>query len=317
MYRSQKISFKNDMKMKFFSRFKRLFSKRGKYWFKLYVSEALGIELSERNYLDLIYACNSGKHLNLENPKTFNDKLNWLKLNDRNPLYSKMVDKYEAKAIAARLIGEEYIVPCYGVWNSFDEIDFDKLPDQFVLKTTHDSSGAVLCKDKASFDKAAAKKAVEESLNNNYYFAGFEWPYDKASHRVLADKLLIDGKRKELQDYKWWCFNGVPKVMYITNKGALQQCEENFYDMDFKPLDIQHGFPRTVPEYDKPEQFEKMKELAGILAQDLPFIRVDFFVVDGKIYFGEFTFFDHAGLRPFADNGWDEKLGSWIILKKE
>lgn len=259
------------------------------------------------------YRCAHGKSPHFDNPITFNEKLAWRKLYAHNPLYSKMVDKYEAKQIVAKLIGEEYIVPCYGVWNSFDEIDFYKLPDHFILKCTHDSSGIVLCKDRA-FNKEEAKAIIDKSLSVDYYQKSFEWPYKNVSHRVLADKLLVDGKRKELQDYKWWCFGGEPKVMYITNKGKFQQCEENFYDMDFIPLDIDHGFPRTIPEYQKPAQFEKMKELAKILSQDIPFVRVDFFVVDGKIYFGEFTFFDHAGMRPFKDNGWDEKLGSWIEL---
>lgn len=262
------------------------------------------------------YRCAHGKSPHFNNPTTFNEKLAWRKLYAHNPFYSKMVDKYEAKSIAAQLIGEEYIVPCYGVWNSFDDIDFDKLPDQFILKCTHDSSGIVLCKDKATFNKEDAKAVIEKSLKTDYYQKSFEWPYKDAPHRVLADKLLVDGKRKELQDYKWWCFNGEPKVMYITNKGKYQQCEENFYDMNFKPLDIDHGFPRTVPEYNKPAQFEKMKELARILSQNIPFVRVDFFVVDDKIYFGEFTFFDHAGMRPFKNNGWDEKLGTWIEIKR-
>ena len=262
------------------------------------------------------YRCAHGKSPHFNSPKTFNEKLAWRKLYAHNPIYSKMVDKYEAKNIAAKLIGDEYIVPCYGVWNNFDEIDFGKLPEQFILKCTHDSSGIVLCKDKATFNMEEAKSIISKSLATDYYSKSFEWPYRDASQRVLADKLLVDGTRKELQDYKWWCFDGEPRVMYITNKGKLQQVEENFYDMDFKPLDIDHGFPRTIPEYDKPKQFEKMKELAGILAQNIPFVRVDFFVVDGKIYFGEFTFFDHAGMRPFKNNGWDEKLGSWIPLKK-
>ena len=296
---------------------KRILGENGIYWLLNYFFIAVRPfkVIPVKIQLQVEYRCTTGKRLNLKEPKGFNEKLSWRKLYDHNPLYPQMVDKYEAKAIAAKLIGEEYIVPCYGVWDSFDEIDFEILPNQFILKATHDSSGIVICKDKATFDKNAAKQIMDKSLKRNYYHLGFEWPYRDANHRIIADQLLIDGNRKELQDYKWWCFNGVPKVMYITNKGKLEQCEENFYDMNFKPLDINHGFPRTVPEYNKPEQFEKMKELAGVLSQNIPFVRIDFFVVNGKIYFGEFTFFDHAGLRPFADNGWDEKLGSWIDLK--
>lgn len=305
----------NNIKRKFSHLFDR---HNGFYWLLNYVfivlrpMRIIPIKLQ----LKTEYRCVTGKKLNLMSPKGFNEKLSWRKLYDHNPLYSKMVDKYEAKKIAAKLIGDKYIVPCYGVWNSFDEIDFNKLPNQFILKATHDSSGIVICNDKGTFNKNNAKEIIDKSLRTDYYLQGFEWPYKNVTRRVLADKLLIDGNRKELQDYKWWCFNGEPKVMYITNKGALQQCEENFYDMEFKPLDIEHGFPRTVPEYEKPQQFEKMKELAGILSQGIPFVRIDFFVVEDKIFFGEFTFFDHAGLRPFEDNGWDEKLGSWILLNK-
>lgn len=264
--------------------------------------------------LSIQYRCSVKKWPNIDKPHGFNEKLSWIKLYNQNPLYSKMADKYEVKHIVAELIGEEYIVPCYGVWNSFDDIDFSTLPDSFILKTTHDSSGIVPCKEKKSFDFKKARKIICQSLKNNYYLKGFEWPYKNATRRVLADKLLVDGNKVELQDYKWWCFNGVPRVMYITNKGMMKKVEENFYDMDFKPLDIDHGFPRTIPEYSKPAEFEKMRELAGTLSQGIPFVRVDFFVVDGKIYFGEYTFFDHAGLRAFGDNGWDEKLGSWIVL---
>lgn len=298
---------------------KNICSRNGMYWFLNYMFIATrSLKLFPVTWqLKVEYRCTTGKDLNLKDPKGFNEKLSWRKLYDHNPLYSMMVDKYEAKSIAAKLIGEEYIVPCYGVWNNFDEIDLKKLPNQFILKCTHDSSGIVICRNKNNFDKNSAKKIIDRSLKRNYYHLGFEWPYKDASHRVIADQLLVDDSRKELQDYKWWCFNGEPKVMYITNKGKLEQCEENFYDMEFRPLDINHGFPRTVPEYEKPKQFEKMKELAGILSQKIPFIRIDFFVVNDKIYFGEFTFFDHAGLRPFTENGWDEKLGSWIELQKK
>ena len=264
--------------------------------------------------LKVQYMVATGKKLNLKHPRGFNEKLCWLKLYDHNPRYSEMADKYEAKRIVSSSIGDEFIVPCYGVWDNFEEIDLSQLPDQFVLKTTHDSGGVVICKNKNEFDWLRAKDIIKKSLRRNYYKLSFEWPYKNIKRRVLADKLLIDGERKELQDYKWWCFNGIPKVMYITNKGKLQQCEENFYDMEFRPLDIDHGFPRTIPEYKKPTCFETMKSLASKLSKGIPFIRVDFFVIEGKVYFGEFTFYDHAGLRSFKDNDWDEKLGEWIDL---
>ena len=297
---------------------KHIFSKSGLYWVFNYIFillRPLHI-LPVKWQLKMMYKCATGNTLNLKSPKGFNEKLSWKKLYDHNPLYTIMADKYTVKEYVKKLIGPEYIVPCYGVWDNFDDIDFEKLPSQFILKATHDSSGIVICKDKASFNKLTAKKVIDKSLRTDYYLKGFEWPYKDIPRRVLADKLLIDGTREELQDYKWWCFNGEPKVMYITNKGKYMRCEENFYDMNFNVLDINHGFPRTNPEYEKPHKFEEMKELASKLSKGIPFVRVDFFVIDDRIYFSEFTFFDHAGLRPFVDNGWDEKLGSWISLSK-
>lgn len=303
--------------MNFVRRLRKVFSKNGLYWavYYFFIATKIWIPFPVKWQLKIAYRCMTGRSLNLNSPKGFNEKLSWIKLYDHNPLYSKMVDKFEVKSIISQSIGEEYVVPCYGVWNSFDEINFEELPNQFVLKATHDSSGIVLCNNKSEFDYKGAKSVIEKSLATNYYKKSFEWPYKNASRRVLADKLLVDGNRPELQDYKWWCFDGVPRVMYITNKGEKANVEENFYDMDFHPLDIDHGFPRTTPEYEKPAEFEKMKELAGILSTGIPFVRVDFFVVDGIVYFGEFTFFDHAGLRPFKNNGWDERLGAWINLK--
>lgn len=265
-------------------------------------------------YLKIFYFIKFGRLPNLSSPVRFSEKLNWEKVYDRNPLYSNVVDKYKVKKIVGDIIGNEYIVPCYGVWNNFDEIDFSKLPEKFILKCTHDSSGIVVCRDKSKIDIAHARKVLSRSLKTNYYWYGREWPYKLASHRIIADELLDDGRTGELQDYKWWCFNGEPKVMYITNKGAAGQVYENFYDMDFNVLDIDHGYPRYQPEYEKPKEFEEMKELARKLSKAYSFIRADFFDIHGKVYFGELTFYDHAGLRPFKENGWDEKLGSWIDL---
>ena len=270
----------------------------------------------DKMYLSLLYYLRFGKILDLKNPQTFSQKLNWEKIYDRNPLYTKMADKYEVKKHVANIIGDEYVVSNYGVWEKFDQIDFSKLPNQFILKCTHDSSGVVPCKNKASFDLKAAKQIIGRSLRHSYYLEGREWPYKNVRPRIIADMLLDDGRTGELQDYKWWCFNGEPKVMYITNKGIAGQVYENFYDMEFNVLDIDHGFPRIFPEYDKPKEFELMKELAAKLSQDIPFVRVDFFDIHGKVYFGEFTFFDHAGLRPFVSEKWDNILGEWLNLTK-
>lgn len=263
-------------------------------------------------YLKAYYYVTHGKKLNLKNPKTFNDKLNWMKLHYHDELFKKLADKYEVKAYVSKVIGEKYLVPNYGVWNCFDDIDFSELPEKFVLKGTHDSGGAFICKDKKSFEFERVKKQLTKNLARNYYFPRREWVYKDPNPRIIADKLLDEGTGQELKDYKFWCFNGEPRVMYITNKG--KNIEENFYDMDFNVLDINHGFPRTTPEYIRPQNFELMKYLATKLSQNIPFVRIDFFNIKGQVFFGEFTFYDWAGLQPFTDDDWDLKLGSWIHL---
>ena len=266
----------------------------------------------DRLYIRIVAKQKLGYSINLNNPQTFNEKLNYFKLYNKKPLYTQLADKYAVKEIVREKIGEEYVVKNLGVWNKFDEIDFDSLPNRFVLKCTHDSSGAIICKDKASFDFEAAKKRIEFTLSMNYFYACREWPYKNIPPRIIADEFLDDHTGKELQDYKFWCFNGQPKVMYVTNKG--EKVEENFYDMDFNPLDIDHGFPRTKPEYTKPKEFELMKELAAQLSEGIPFVRVDFFDVDGHVYFGEYTFFDWAGLGKFATYQQDLELGKLIQI---
>lgn len=276
------------------------------------VWDAIAHILSDEAYLKFKYRLRFKKELDLKNPKSFNEKLNWLKLYDRNPQYSTLADKYEVKEYVVKKIGKEYVVPNYGVWERFEDIDFEKLPDQFVLKTTGDSGGVFICRDKNIFDKKTAAKKIEASLKRNFYYRSREWPYKDIRSRIIADMLLDEHTGKELQDYKFWCFNGEPKVMYVTNKG--KNIAENFYDMDFNPINISHGFPRISPEFKKPKDFETMKQLAAILSKGIPFVRVDFFYVDNKIYFGEFTFYDWAGLKPFTSYEMDLKIGEWLTL---
>ena len=268
----------------------------------------------DSKYLKMMFKLRLGYSLNLDNPMTFNEKLNWLKIHYHNPIMPIMADKYRVKKYVSDLIGQEFVVPNYGVWNSFDEIDFEKLPDQFVLKTTNDSLGTIVCKNKSFFDKKKAKKHIELGLKRNYFYNWREWGYKDVERRVIADKYLNDGTGAQLRDYKFWCCNGEPKYMYITIKG--DGVYENFYDMDFNPVDINHGFPRHKPEFEKPTSFELMKDLAKKLAGELPFVRVDFFNVNGHVYFGEFTFYDWAGLQSFISYEQDLKLGKLLNLDK-
>lgn len=281
---------------------------------RILILKKLAWLFDDKSYVKLLFKLSLGHEIDLCNPKSFNEKLNWIKLYDRNPLYTKMADKYEVKEYVRKIIGDEYVVPCYGVFNSFSEIDFSALPNQFVLKATHDSGGATICRDKNAFDYKLANIKFKKDLKRNFYLSSREWPYKNIKPRIIVDKLLDDHTGTELRDYKFWCFNGTPTLMYCTIKG--KNVYENFYDMNFNPVDINHGFPRHLPEFDKPAGFELMKELATKLAKDAPaFIRIDFFDIDGHVYFGEFTFFDWAGLRPFTNHDIDLKLGDLIHLK--
>lgn len=267
--------------------------------------------LPDRMYLKMLFMLKVGCKLNLKTPKTFNEKLSWIKLYDRQPLYTRLADKYMVKQYVAERIGGRYVVDNYLVADSWDEIDFDKLPNQFVLKCTHDSGGAFVCRDKQQFDFERVRQEMTANLQCNYFYPGREWPYKNIKPRIIADRYLDDHTGNELRDYKFWCFNGKPTYMYCTIKGA--NIFENFYDMQFRPVMIDHGFPRHQPEFERPKNFELMKELATKLSEDIPFVRVDFFDVDENVYFGEFTFYDWGGLRPFGGD-WDLRLGELIQL---
>lgn len=275
--------------------------------------------IPDKTYLKLKYRKKMGKKLNLENPQTFNEKMQWLKLNDRKEIYTKMVDKYEAKKYVADIIGEEYVIPTLGVYNAFDEIDFDKLPDQFVLKCTHDSGGLAICRNKEKFNIEEAKKKISKSLKKNYYYGGREWPYKNVKPRIIAEKYMKDSNTEQLVDYKFFCFNGEPKFIYIS-KGLEdhQTAQMAFLDMNFE----REKFKRTdykdfevIPP--KPQNFEKMKEIARMLSKGLIFIRVDLYEINNRIYFSELTFTPCAGFLPFDPKEYDRILGNLIDLNRK
>ena len=279
----------------------------------LVIMGRLGHGVSDKTYLKWVYRIVFGKKLDIDNPQTFNEKLCWMKVNYRKPILTQLADKYRVKQIVAKNIGEKYVVPCYGTWKQVDDIDFSKLPQRVFLKSNHDSGGGVLVDQSKGIDwKVLHKRFNYRTLEgrNNYWHLR-EWPYKDIEPCIIAEEYLDEGTGHEIHDYKFLCFNGRPTFMYITNKGKV--IKENFYDMDFNPVAIDHGFERTVPEYEKPENFNKMKELAAILSKDIPFVRIDFFNVNGHLYFGEFTFYDWGGMHPFR-NGWDEVLGEYIHL---
>lgn len=273
---------------------------------------------SDKVYLKLLYYIDFGKKLNLKNPLTFNEKLQWLKLYDRRPEYTMMVDKLLVKDYVAKVLGEEYIIPTLGVWDSPDDIDIDSLPDQFVLKCNHDSGSICICHDKRTFDFEGAKRKLKKALKQNMYWRGREWPYRNVVRKVFAEKLMVENEEsvattKRLDDYKIFCFDGKPYMLFVASDRAHKVCFD-YYDMDLKHLDLRQGADNFKGIVKLPKQFEKMKKLAAKISAGIPQVRTDFYEIEGKIYFGELTFFDSSGFAKFDPESWDEKLGELIVL---
>lgn len=271
--------------------------------------------MSDEKYLQKKYEITTGEKLNIQNPKTFNEKLQWLKLHDRKDIYTKMVDKYEAKQYVANIIGEEYIIPTIGIYNNFNNIDFKKLPKQFVIKCTHDSGGLVICKDKNKLNIKEARKKINKCLKRNFYYIGREWPYKNVKPRIIIEKYMEDKSCSSTRDYKFFCFNGKPTVAYISDGSHTDDQKIAFFDMSYRQLDIKrsdYGDYDIIPR--KPKNWEKMKELSSKLSYGMPHIRVDWYEIDGKLYFGELTFFTCSGIIPFEKESWNLKLGNMIDL---
>lgn len=270
--------------------------------------------MSDEQYLKIAFWARMGKWPNIEHPQTFSEKLQWMKLHDRNPLYTKLVDKYEVKPLVAEKIGKEYIIPTIGVWDCVNEIDFDSLPNQFVLKCTHDSGGLVICKDKSKLNKEMAKKKLAACLKHSFYWGMREWPYKDVKPRVIAEQYMED-ETGELRDYKFFCFNGEVKALFIASDRTKDvETKFDFFDENFNLLPFTNGHPNADTPPTKPVCFEEMKKLAAILSKGIPQVRVDFYEIRGKVYFGEMTFFHWSGMTPFVPEEWDYKFGSWIKL---
>ena len=273
--------------------------------------------LPDKLYISLLYYKHFKRFPNLKNPETFNEKLQWLKLHDRKPEYTTMVDKHLVKQYIAEKLGDEYVIPTLGAWNTPEEIDFDSLPEQFVLKWNHDSGSIVICKDKSSFDKNEAVKKLLVGKKKNGFWYGREWPYKNVKPRIIAEQYMEDEKTEELRDYKFFCFNGEPKAMFIATDRAKANAETkfDFFDMEFTHLPCKNGHPNSEKPIQKPEQFELMIEFSRKLSKDIPHVRIDFYEVNGHVYFGEMTFFHFSGMVPFDPPEWDKKLGDLLELK--
>lgn len=275
--------------------------------------------IPDKIYLQLMYYKHFHKFIDFKNPKTFNEKINWLKLYNRKPEYTQMVDKYAVRKYIAEKLGEEYLIPLLGVWNDPHEIDFDKLPNQFVLKWNHDSGSVIVCKDKTKLNIAEAVAMLASKKNHNGYWYGREWPYKNVKPLVIAEQYMEDVKTSELRDYKFFCFDGVAKALYVATERQKENEEVkfDFYDMDFKHLDMSQGHPNAAICPAKPNNFEEMRRLAEKISAEIPHLRVDFYEVNGKTYFGELTFSHFSGMVPFNPEKWDDTFGSWINLPEK
>lgn len=270
--------------------------------------------LSDDAYLKLKFKHSVGYPLNLENPRSYNEKLQWLKLNDIHPEYIQMVDKASAKDYVASIIGEKYIIPTLGVWNSVEEIEWNKLPNQFVVKSTGDSGGVVVCKDKNKFNQKEAIKKLKSLGERDYYKYSLEYPYKNVPHRYIAEAYMEDESGFELKDYKIFCFNGTPRFLFVATGRQQNDTRFDFYDTEFNHLPVLNGHSNADVWPTKPENFEEMLDVASKLSQGIPHVRVDLYNINGKVYFGELTFFHWSGMVPFEPVEWDYKFGEWLKL---
>lgn len=275
--------------------------------------------LDDKTIIESLYKVKFGKKLNLENPVTYNEKLQWIKLYDRNPQYTVLVDKYGVREYIKEKIGEKYLIPLIGVWEKPEDIDMEKMPEKFVLKCTHDSGGIRICKDKNTFDFEEAKAFLNHRLKKSGYTSGREWPYKDVPRRIIAEKYMEDNETRELRDYKFFTFDGEVKALFVARDRQTpgEEVKFDYFDENYNVLPIKqdHQNSKEIPA--KPHRFDDMKALAEKLGKGIPHVRVDFYEVNGEIYFGEMTFFHHSGFEPFYPDEWDNIFGSWLKLPEK
>lgn len=277
------------------------------------LASSAGRILPDRLYLILKYRLLLGRRLNLDSPKAFTEQIQWLKLNDRNPEYHVLVDKYKVKDYVRRIIGDRYVVPILGIWDRPEDINWDVLPDKFVIKCTHDSGSTIVCHDKATFDYGNACKKISEALKQDYYWRDREWAYKGVQPKVIAEKYLGD----DVPDYKFFCFNGKPEFMYVASERGIKDKEVrfDFFSMDGEHIPVSNGHPNASTPPKLPSMFEQMADLAAKLSAGIPHVRVDFYQCADQVYFGEFTFYHFSGLVSFSPPSADFDFGRYLDLK--
>lgn len=284
--------------------------------------------LDDETYLKKIYRAKMGRPLNLEDPQLFSEKLQWLKLHDRNPLYTRLVDKYRVREYIAEKLGEEYLIPLLGVWDDPDEIDFDALPDQFVLKCNHNSgTGMCICRDKSKLDYDKVRKDLKKGLQENFFLKAREWPYKDVTRRIIAEQYMAEissiASDRGLDDYRVYCFNGEPKLIYLYQSGTLTSGNRpntiscDIFDANWEHLSLRQKTRNAPVVPSPPRNLRNMLEISKCLSDGLTFLRVDFYEINGRVYVGELTLFPGGGFSPFYPDKWDRILGEWIILPKK
>lgn len=279
--------------------------------------------LPDKAYLQLLYRFKMGHRLDLNHPKTFTEKIQWLKLYNRRPEYTLMVDKYAVKKYVADIIGEKYIIPTLGVWDKPEDIDWDALPNEFVLKTTHGggSGGVVICKDKKTFDRNKAILTLRDSMNSDIYRSLREWPYKDVKKRVLAEKYMapkdmVNNPIYDLSDYKFFCFNGKPKYCQVIRDRHSKESID-FYDMNWRHQEFVGLNPiasNGINPVPRPLLLDDMICICHKLSENMKFVRIDMYVIDNRTYFGEITFYPASGIGLFNPDKWNTELGNLISL---
>ncbi|HEW9251905.1 TPA: ATP-grasp fold amidoligase family protein [Streptococcus pneumoniae] len=274
-------------------------------------------QLPDKIFLQIKYFYIFKKKLNLKNPKTFNEKLQWLKLYNQNPFYTLLADKILVKDYIVQTLGEEYVIPTLGIYCHFDDIDFEELPNSFVMKTNHDSGSIIIVKNKEELNIQEAREKLQKSLERDYSIFGREWPYKNIERKIIIEEFMTDESNHELKDYKIYCFNGVPKFVHVDYDRFINH-KRNIYDSNWNQQEFIYAFPFDKNKIiEKPAELSEMIELARKLSKDLPFLRCDFYIVNHKILFGELTFYPESGFGKFYPEQYDLEFGKDITLPEK
>ena len=278
----------------------------------------IGIFLPDKLFLCVLYRLRMGYWMNFKTPKTFTEKLQWLKLYNRRPEYTNLVDKYAVKEYVAQMVGQEYIIPTYAVYDRVEDIDWDKLPNQFVMKTTNGGGGnnVFICTDKSTIDKEKVSLIMTQSLQYNIYKYFGEWPYKGVKPRIIIEELL-QSSTGDIRDYKFYCFNGIPRLLLVASNRFTSH-NFNYLDIDYNPITLTSTCGKPINNIgNRPENYDIMVNIAKKLSKNMPHVRVDLYNCDGKVYFGELTFFDASGYDNLNSEEWNRRLGDWIVLPKK